>query len=192
LNKSDSFFLRNQNTPPEWLRKWSAKFTDSNDKPAPELPARNINVASSWFCPCIGSSQTSKPRWRKNEPTELFDSKETEPSAPVKPGTIFQVEFRLSKVLPEFNVPILTRKFTWRTKRDELLTEMKFRKPSKSATGGHACVLQACVKSGGQAVPLCCGCTVIERLCEPPPHILEHAPKGDNTHAIGQGCVLQA
>jgi len=51
-------------------------------------------------------------------------------------------------------------------------------------------MLQACVKFE-QFAPPCCGWTVIERFCVPPPHGREHAVQLDATHAIGQGCVLQ-
>jgi len=111
LNDADPSLSCNNNTGPAWRRKWLWLLTDSNDKPAPELPARNINVASCLFKadPLNRSSQISEPRWRKYQPGYPVDSNETEPAAPVKPATILQVESSVSNVLLVFNVLILTR-----------------------------------------------------------------------------------
>merc|ERR1719183_2925801 len=70
-----------------------------------------------------------------------------------------------------------------------------------SAAQEQACTLhllkpETGSRSAGQALPPCCGCTVIARTrcVMPPPHVLEHgshAAHADTTQSIGHVRVLQ-
>jgi len=85
-------------------------YCDSNEKPAPELPARTRNVASSLYKGPFsnGWSLNCEASWRKYQPGYPIDSNEIVimPGIVIKPATIFQVESSVSNALPEFNVLI--------------------------------------------------------------------------------------